>query len=806
MYLCLSYRLLLISIVAVATVQAQTLTVYHQTSRQPIADVLVYHEDPSFAGNTSGDGTLTIDSFPRRGTYTFQHPAFFRRTLTYAQLQQDRFVVYLQERVQEIDEVVVSANRWEQERAEVSQQMLTVDQSTVERHNPTTSADLLAQSGQVFVQKSQLGGGSPMLRGFAANSVLLVVDGVRLNNAIYRSGNLQNVINIDPNALAGAEVIYGPGAVMYGSDALGGVMDFHTVSPQFSASDTLQCTGSGLLRYGSAAHERTGHLDIGVGGSRLAYWGSVSYSALDDLRAGSRRSAGYRGHFERSFYVATARGEDQLVPNDNRNLQRPSGYGLFNTIHKLQTRWPEAELSYRFYYSTTSDVPRYDRLTETIGRTDSLVYADWYYGPQRWMMHSVQFRTRRPTWLYQQAKATAGYQRYTESRHDRRFGSPTLRSRAEAVDLYTLTLDFDRALGRSNLFYGLDFFHNDVTSTGFQQNVASGERRPTTPRYPDGGSQYYTTALYAHYVGRPYDRWTLNFGGRLSDVRLRARTTDAGASLLLRDELTLTHRQLNGTLGLIFRPSVGTRWSALASSGFRAPNVDDVGKVFEIDDAVIVVPNPGLEPEYSYNQELSWWQRWGVVQWEAVAFHSFLTNAIVRGAFIVNGKSTLLVDGEPKAVRAQVNARRARIYGGSARINVRWHPAWTATGSVVLTEGYELDTGEPLRHVPPVFGQMRVRYQGQALRAECYVDYHLNKGRRDIPSSEIDDKPHLYTDTGTPGWITLNLKGEYAVNDRLSVQLGIENLLDQHYRPYSSGISAPGRNVIVAVRGRWPYQ
>ena len=800
MYSNLSYCLLLIGVIAATATQAQTLTVYHRTNQQPVADVLVYHESPAFAGSTSAAGTLAIDSFPHQGTYTFQHPAFFRKTLTYAQLQRDSFSVYLVERIQEINEVVVSANRWEQERAEVPQQILAIDQSAIELRNPTTSADLLAQSGQVFVQKSQLGGGSPMLRGFAANSVLLVVDGVRLNNAIYRSGNLQNVINVDPNALAGAEVIYGPGAVMYGSDALGGVIDFHTVAPTFSKTDTLRWMGNGLLRYGTAARERTAHLDLGVGGRRLAYWGSVSYSGLDDLRAGSNRSAGYQGHFKRNFYVATVNGTDQLVPNDNENLQRPSGYALFNTIHKLSARWPEAELSYRFYYSTTSDVPRYDRLTETINGTDSLVYADWYYGPQRWMMHSLQFRTHHPTWLYHQAKVTASYQRYTESRHDRQFGSPSLRSRSEAVDLYTFTLDFDRTLRQSNLFYGLDFFYNDVTSTGFRQNITTGERRPTTPRYPDGGSQYYTTALYANYVGRLYDRWTLNLGSRLSDVRLRARTTDEEASLLLRDKLRLTHRQLNGTLGLIFRPAVGTRWSALASTGFRAPNVDDVGKVFEVDDAVIVVPNPNLEPEYSYNQELSWWQRRGVVQWEVVAFHSFLTNAIVRGNFTVDGESTLLIDGEPKAVRAQVNARRARIYGGLAQLNVRWHPAWTATGSITLTEGHELDTGEPLRHVPPVFGQVRLLYQGQAFRAEGFVDYNLSKGRRDIPSSEIDDKPHLYTDTGTPGWVTLNLRSEYAVNDYLSVQLGVENILNTHYRPYSSGISAPGRNIVIVVR------
>ena len=79
--------------------------------------------------------------------------------------------------------------------------------------NPQTTADLLGQIGSVFIQKSQMGGGSPMIRGFATNRVLMVADGVRMNNAIYRSGNNQNIISIDPFSLEDAEVIFGPGSI-----------------------------------------------------------------------------------------------------------------------------------------------------------------------------------------------------------------------------------------------------------------------------------------------------------------------------------------------------------------------------------------------------------------------------------------------------------------------------------------------------------------------------------------------------------------------------------------------------------------
>ena len=138
------------------------------------------------------------------------------------------------ERPYDLNEIVVSASRFEEKRANVPQQMMMIKQKDIKFLSQPTSAELLQSSGQVLVQKSQLGGGSPILRGFEANKVLLVVDGIRMNNAIYRGGHLQNIISIDNSMLEKVEVIYGPGSVVYGSDALGGVIHFHTLKPQLS--------------------------------------------------------------------------------------------------------------------------------------------------------------------------------------------------------------------------------------------------------------------------------------------------------------------------------------------------------------------------------------------------------------------------------------------------------------------------------------------------------------------------------------------------------------------------------------------
>ncbi len=115
--------------------------------------------------------------------------------------QEQKDTTYINPKNYILDETVVSASRWEQNIREVPNRVAKISTATIQFQNPQTAADLLGASNQVFIQKSQLGGGSPMIRGFATNRVLLVIDGVRMNNAIFRSGNVQNVISLDASTL-----------------------------------------------------------------------------------------------------------------------------------------------------------------------------------------------------------------------------------------------------------------------------------------------------------------------------------------------------------------------------------------------------------------------------------------------------------------------------------------------------------------------------------------------------------------------------------------------------------------------------
>lgn len=776
---------------------SQNVEVVDDATGKPIADIFIYHENKTDVSYTDEKGKADISPF-QKGLVFFQHPSYHQYSVAYLG---NNLKVSLKERIMAFNEVVVSANKWEQQEESVSQQIVTVNKKTIQFQNPQTSADLLAGTGQVYVQKSQLGGGSPKIRGFSANSVLLAVDGVRMNNAIFRSGNLQNVINIDPNALESSEVIFGPGSVIYGSDALGGVMDFHTISPQWLSDETTDISANALARYSTAANERTGHLDVSLAQEKFTFFHSSSFTAFDDLRAGGNRSGGYEGEFERDFYVQRINGQDQLVRNDDVNTQKFSGYDLFNTINKAKVRLgSNVDLSYGFYYSTTSDIPRYDNLTETIDpQSDSLAAAEWYYGPQKWQMHNLRLNLYQSNALYDQARVTLAYQKFEESRNDRDFGDNRLRTRTEYVDMYSVAIDFDKEYDRANLYYGLDFYHNDITSEAFRRNLETGAITETGSRYPDGGSDYTSFAVYGSYVNELTDQVTLNSGVRFNTIGIKASTTDAQALSNNASQLDLNNSAINGSLGLAINLNETNKISYNISSGFRSPNIDDIGKVFDVGNS-LVVPNPDLKPEYSLSYELAYQRKTDRSFFKAVVFHSRLFDAIVDGPYTLNGSSTATIDGETLDIFAKVNTGNAEVYGGSLNYTAEVADNWAVSKTISYTGGRDITNDQPLRHTTPIFGKASITYQKKKLRSEFYIEYNSGRNRDEIPSSEIDRKPYLYASSGSPGWYTLNIKSSYQVSEQINLNAGVENILDQHYRPYSSGISAPGRNFILAVR------
>ncbi len=706
--------------------------------------------------------------------------------------------------IHELSEVVVSYNKWEQKLNEIPNRITKVNLKQNRLRNPQTMADVLGATGEVFIQKSQQGGGSPMIRGFATNRVLIVVDGVRMNNAIYRSGNLQNVISLDPLALEDAEVIFGPGSIIYGSDAIGGVMDFHTLRPKFSNGKRMLVNGSATTRYASANNEKTIHADLNLGGKKLAWLNSFTYSDFGDLKMGKN---GGPDSYLRPQYVERINNADVITTNTDPRVQKFTGYKQYNLISKLRYKPSENwDMEYAFHYSTTSNIPRYDRLIETA--SGALRFAEWNYGPQKWIMHSLQLQHKAKNSFYDQLRMTLSLQDYEESRIDRRRANNNRRTQTEEVLATAVNLDLQKNINaKQDLFYGAEFVYNHVGSTGINQNISTNAVTPVATRYPDG-STWNSLALYASYKNNLSKQLTFTAGMRYNHSSLKA-TFDTSFFKFPFTNTSLNAGNLTASSGLVYRFTEGWQMNAVISTGFRTPNIDDVGKVFESAPGTVVVPNVNLKPEYAWNAE------WGI-QYERSRqfnfyfniFHTWLNNALTRRPFQFNGQDSIVYDGVRSRVEAIQNVASARVWGIQTGWQVFIQPSLSWSAKLNYIHGKETDDTRniqvPLRHAPPFFGSTQIAYEKGRFIAQLSLEYNSEISNANLAPSE-QSKTFIYaTDANgrpyCPAWYSVGIKTSYKVNDHVSAQLGWDNMTNQRYRPYSSGVVAAGSQLIASVR------
>lgn len=779
-------------------VHAQFIRIIDAENGAPIERVLIYEKGGTQSILTDETGKADITGFRPGQELIFQHPSYEIRAIYYSKLPPD-LILRLKRKTIQLSELIVSASKWEQDRSEVPERIASIGPAEIRLENPQTSADVLQSSGEVFVQKSQLGGGSPMIRGFAANAVLIVVDGVRMNNAIFRSGNLQNIILIDPFIIDNAEVIFGPGSVMYGSDALGGVMDFHTLDPALSYDSTMNIRAENISRFSSANQEFTDHFQFNIGGNRLASLTSITYSSFGHLRAGANHPADYPDFGKRVYYQDYRNGKDTVITNSNVNEQIASAYKQLNINQKLRFRIDKHwDLQYAFTYSGSTDVPRYDRLTEW---KDSLPsYGEWYYGPQLWMMHQLRIKHRAKTFFYDQARIIFSRQDMEESRHDRKFNNEWLRHRTEKLSAFNLNIEVSKSMDALNLYYGIEANTNDISSEGFKENIRNGVTEKTSSRYPDGENRYKSFAAYAQLKYKPSDALTLHSGLRYSFVYSLSTIDDNSFYNLPYDEIKMKHGALNGSIGLVYKLTASWHYKLNFSSGFRSPNLDDLAKVFDSEPGNVLVPNPDLGPEYAYNIESGLvFTKTDNIVLEMDAFYTIVKDVMVRRDYLFNGQDSIIYDGTLSKVQSLVNGESARIYGLSFNGFAQLSPEWSISQSISWMDGYETDTKLPLRHTSPVFGRTSLRWKNKFLTLNIYTAYNGWKRWNNLSPTE-QAKPDLYTIDGSPAWITFNLKANARISNALEISLGLENILDRHYRPYSSGISAAGRNLIMSVR------
>ena len=722
---------------------------------------------------------------------------------------------------QTLEEVILSVGRNATTRKQIAEKVAVIDAQTIALQRPSTGADLVGLSPGVRIQKSQGGGGSPVIRGFEANRILMVVDGVRMNNAIYRSGHLQNAITVNPNTVERVEVIYGSSSVAYGSDALGGVIHYYTKNPLINSEKKIRNSFSS--DFSSANQGSVNSFSTEVSFKKWASLTSVSYSNFGDIRMGSNRTHGYSDWGLTPFYSENSRTHYAPSPTTNENslIQKNTAYNQLDLLQKFLIQLNnQNQLVINFQYSNSSDIPRYDKLTEQ--QNGNLRFAEWFYGPQKRLLIAPQLKLFPQKKFLNSGRITLAYQNIDESRNSRPFGSLIRKIQKENIEVWSLNGDFEFDLNQRHSFsYGFEGTLNLVKSFAYGKELILQHNKiinlkpsnPFSTRYPSKGSSYDSFASFANWIWDINSELTLNLGLRFTNTNLEARWKEYYNINALIEAVNLDALALTETLALTYRPSEKIQWNLILSNGFRNPNIDDVGKVRE-NNGTLVVPNPSLFPEYAYNFE------WGLKRYfdksnnyfSLRGFTTLVSRHIGRSSYFIFSDTTtpdlatVRYNGQEVITLANNNLGNRYLYGGSLDGYYSINKFLAIRGNLSFIDAFKSEKYGPLPSITPAFGRLFIEYQSSKWLSYLSFQFSDNKnpetyslggedGLEETPLLSIS--PLSYA--GTPAWSEWSWLGQYQFNKNTTIRVALENIFDTHYRTFASGISAAGRNFKLGI-------
>ena len=810
---------------------SQKLIIKDSKEKSVIPNVSVYNSQRSLTVLSDIEGNVDYSGFQKSDTLIFSHIAYekFNIQINKIPKSSSKTIIYLNPNPQQLSEIILSVGRNKENRKKISKKVTLITSKKTELDLPQTSADLLYYGGGVRIQKTQGGGGSPVIRGFEANRVLLVVDGVRMNNAIYRSGHLQNAITIDPNVLERTEVIFGPSSVGYGSDALGGVVHFYTIKPKIN--NEKQWTIKGLESYNTDLNHIVSNLNFEYSKEKWGSFTSFSYSDFGDIIMGENRTHGFKSWGLNKFTLSKEKFNTTSVLNKNPNIQKNTAYSQFDLLQKFNFKTSESSnLIFNIQHSNSSNIDRYDKLNEYNSAGD-LKYAQWHYGPQKRTLLSTSYNfLKNNNWL-KKGTVVAAFQKINESRHNRKYQSLTMNSQIEDVEVFSINADFIRGEANvSSLSYGFEYTHNNVSSIAYgasltKQNnsisninkVNSSFKIPT--RYPSGGSNYSTAASYYEFRKDLSNKSNFSFGMRYTYTWLNARWLEEALIDANLNRIKTQKSSLTGSLGYVYRSNNNWQISANFSSGFRSPNIDDMGKIRE-NRGLLSVPNMQLKPEYAYNSELGLTKFFDnkMTVFSLNLYYTHITDHIVRDYFqILNDTSTqnpatILYNSEEVKTIANINSGRAYIYGFSFDSEAKIISNLIFKSNITFTKGGSVNSSSPLPSISPLFGSFYLKWINSNFKTQFSYKFSGYKNPEDYSSGGEDgleetpllgfngNEPNYY---GIPSWGIFKLSSSYKISNKLKATLIFDNIFDIHYREFASGISSPGRNLNIVLEHKF---
>jgi hemoglobin/transferrin/lactoferrin receptor protein len=648
-----------------------------------------------------------------------------------------------------LETVTVTAQRQSTAAFDSPAALSVLTQKQLETNESRSMAEALAGVPGVWMQKTNHGGGSPFVRGLTGNQTLLLLDGIRLNNTTYRYGPNQYFNTIDVLSVRQVEVLRGAGAVLYGSDAIGGTVQVLTKDARFSKEKTT-VGGSVLGRWLSHDMEWGGRAELEVSGKNVALHGGFSYRDFGDLQAGG-----------------------------GLGVQAPSAYleraGDFKMKAKLGK---QSLLSLAWNGVFQSDVGRYDQVAQR-------GYKLWQLDPQNRQMAYARLESGMQQPFFDQIKVTAGYQNSLEGRQSQKTDSDLLtRERDEVNTLFFITEAHSVFSETWTAVSGAEVYIDEVRSTKTVENTTGGSRQESRGLYPDGATSSNLAVFTSHVFD--WEKWQLNAGARFNFFDLKIEDEVFGNT-------SLQPTTLVGNASTIFKINPRNALTASVNTGFRAPNVNDLSSFGSFDFGV-EVPSPGLSPERSLTFEMGYKMNGDRFFGNFSVYRTQLFDLIGRVPGTFNGSPVY----EGDDVYQKANVDEAFVQGFEVDGQFDFFKKLSLVGHLVYTFGEDRSKNEPLRRIPPLNGRLALNFNPQK-RLGASLEF-LFAGKQDrLSGGDISD--HRIAEGGTPGWSVFNLNLGYN-GKRIQVNGGLQNIFNEAYRLHGSGVDGSGRHFWLAVKYR----
>jgi outer membrane receptor protein involved in Fe transport len=646
-----------------------------------------------------------------------------------------------------LDEIQVTATRRPTAINDVSAALTAVSADKIAGSKLTTDA-LMMEPG-IFLQQTTPGQGAAIIRGLKGSEVLHLVDGFRLNNAIFRNAPTQYLALVAPGGVERIEVVRGAPASLYGSDAVGGVVQVLSRVPSFDAPGSR---GSAYLAYDTADLGKIIRGSFETGNEKLA--GLISAEYLD---TGNRRTGTGQRIVPSAYDAKGARIAVSATPDDSNSW-----------FFDLQ-------------FARQPSTPRVDELVPGFGQTEPSSEEFLFSPNDRLFAH---LRHSRKDWLWSADWAfDAGWQQIVDDRVTRNFGSQIRQHEQNSSDLFGLTLSAAKDTNHGSWIVGVDYYHDSVDSQRIEEDIVSGQTQTVQPRFPDGSTVDHI-AVYGNVLQHLGNRHSLSGGLRFSSI-----DTDLSVSSTAQDDIS-------ADIGWIFDATDRTQLIANVGYGFRAPNVFDLGTLGERPGNRFNIPNPTLDSERITQLDVG--VRHHAEDWnfDLTLFTLHYTDRI---ASVLTGAVTM--DG--RDVVQNQNVSSADIRGVEGRLYMALTPSLKLDLIVNYLRGEQTETDgteNPADRIPPFNGRLSLHYQAnRSLLIEPYIQFADSQDRlspRDVQDVRINP-------AGTPGWVTANIAATWQSGERWQATARVENILDKRYRLHGSGLDATGWNLLLSLQLFW---